>query len=726
MGKKAIAIALTPEERESLETQARCRTVQAQTVCRARILLLKADGESVDAIADKVGVNRCSVMLCLKKFKEGGIENALADAPGRGRKAEITDDDKAWIISIASQLPVDFGYSAEFWPISLLTTHINNAAKKAGKERLSTISQSRVKTILNKADIKYKKSEIDMETVGIFRALVDVIAETFQWSTGKPLKRETVFDWFYKIASYAKRKYVDQDSEEHVDQDSEKDVDNGGGEFSTQERCEMQADYFPQKSKILFTALLQNKMYFDDSVLNYADDTDDTDDKGLGKLIEAYDTDRCDFFRKLSERLNKVNSYGEYKKHQLDMNSVKLYDSKILEGVQCYLNQERYDYKVTECIYFISFVALFKRLPSNYSFIINYNKQLNEYIKNVVRSFGPNSPEGYTEMLALAEKENIFAAYELGNLYYYSLLGTKRQNIEEALKYYIKSAGLDKKGNVQQEKCNPAALFEIAFIFYNHFRILKTTIVEIDEATKVLQIDEPIKVQIGEYTGSKRKDLEKAAIRLLKKAVSLNWCPSAMNMLGVISAEFSDERRKEEGLEEPRYYYSRANKSGYSYAANNLAYLERDEVFSDSEYKEHVNQFYKYLKESADHYEAWACKTLGRFLYTGILFSKDSKKHMEDLLPKDFKNRFEAKMEGLKYLDMGSKGKNSTSALWCMVYKLVYYERKCKQEKEIDSLLRTIMSCKDEKIISFLEENSKNLTQSTRNKIIKLKKKARD
>lgn len=58
----------------------RARTIQAQTVTRARILLLRADAISIDSIADKVYLNRCSVMLCLKKFKEGGIENALFDA----------------------------------------------------------------------------------------------------------------------------------------------------------------------------------------------------------------------------------------------------------------------------------------------------------------------------------------------------------------------------------------------------------------------------------------------------------------------------------------------------------------------------------------------------------------------------------------------------------------------------------------------------------------------
>ena len=157
MGRKASTIILSPEDRSYLEMQTRARTIQAQTVCRAKILLLKADGFSIDAIADKVDMNRKSVMLCIKKYTEGGIENALFDAPGRGRNAEITDDEKAWIINIACQKPVDLGYSAEVWTRALLTKHINRFAEEAGHTRLSTISQSKVRTILEEAEIKPNK-----------------------------------------------------------------------------------------------------------------------------------------------------------------------------------------------------------------------------------------------------------------------------------------------------------------------------------------------------------------------------------------------------------------------------------------------------------------------------------------------------------------------------------------------------------------------------------------
>ena len=154
MGRKASSITLTAEDRNYLETQTRARTIQAQTVNRARILLLKADGCSIDDIADKVGINRKSVMLCLKKYADGGVENALFDAPGRGRNAEITDEEKAWIINIACQKPKDLGYSAETWTYARLTSHINKSAEAAGFIRLSTIHKSTVHNILDDAEIK--------------------------------------------------------------------------------------------------------------------------------------------------------------------------------------------------------------------------------------------------------------------------------------------------------------------------------------------------------------------------------------------------------------------------------------------------------------------------------------------------------------------------------------------------------------------------------------------
>jgi len=159
MGRKPTVISISEEDKNYLKMLTRIRTIQAQTVTRARILLMRSEGTSFDVISDKLDINRKSAMLCEKKYREGGVENALYDAPGRGRNAEITDEEKAWIINIACQKPVDLGYAAETWTRALLTKHINQYAEQAGYIRLSTISQSKVRTILEEADIKPHKIE---------------------------------------------------------------------------------------------------------------------------------------------------------------------------------------------------------------------------------------------------------------------------------------------------------------------------------------------------------------------------------------------------------------------------------------------------------------------------------------------------------------------------------------------------------------------------------------
>ena len=151
---KTQPLKLSDDDRAYLESVTRARTMQAQTVSRAKILLLKADGESVDAIADKLDLNRNSVLLCLRKHKEGGVENALTDAPGRGRNSEISDDEKAWVIDVACCKPTDFGYAAETWTHAKLTKHVQETAESAGYTRLSTISKASIQRILEEADIK--------------------------------------------------------------------------------------------------------------------------------------------------------------------------------------------------------------------------------------------------------------------------------------------------------------------------------------------------------------------------------------------------------------------------------------------------------------------------------------------------------------------------------------------------------------------------------------------
>ena len=151
---KAKPLKITEEDKKELESIVRKRTIEYQTAVRAKIILLKAAGEKTDKIAEKTDLNRNSVMLCIKKYKEGGIKKALYDEERQGRNPEITDEEKSIIIDTACKKPKEFGYSAEIWTYSKLTSHINTSAKELGYKRLETISKTSIKRILDASDIK--------------------------------------------------------------------------------------------------------------------------------------------------------------------------------------------------------------------------------------------------------------------------------------------------------------------------------------------------------------------------------------------------------------------------------------------------------------------------------------------------------------------------------------------------------------------------------------------
>ena len=151
------AVALGAEDREMLERLARMRTAQAQTVTRARILLLRDSGETLVSIAERVGLAVNSVRLCVTKYLEGGVERALSDGARSGRPREIDDADRAFVVDLACQRPADLGYAAELWTNDLLTAHVRKVAEAAGHPRLATVATGSVHNILADAQIKPHK-----------------------------------------------------------------------------------------------------------------------------------------------------------------------------------------------------------------------------------------------------------------------------------------------------------------------------------------------------------------------------------------------------------------------------------------------------------------------------------------------------------------------------------------------------------------------------------------
>ena len=150
-------VALGEKDREMLERLARMRTAQAQTVTRARILLLRDSGETLVSIAERVGLAADGVRLCVTKYLEGGVERALSDGARSGRPREIDDADRAFVVDLACQRPADLGYAAELWTNDLLTAHVRKVAEAAGHPRLATVATGSVHNILADAQIKPHK-----------------------------------------------------------------------------------------------------------------------------------------------------------------------------------------------------------------------------------------------------------------------------------------------------------------------------------------------------------------------------------------------------------------------------------------------------------------------------------------------------------------------------------------------------------------------------------------
>src|SRR5215510_15601826 len=83
--KTALTIRLTPADQQTLLAWQRSHLIPAGRARRGRMLLLLAEGQSITAIADTMGISRRCVYKWAKRFLDLGLEG-LSDKPGRGWK----------------------------------------------------------------------------------------------------------------------------------------------------------------------------------------------------------------------------------------------------------------------------------------------------------------------------------------------------------------------------------------------------------------------------------------------------------------------------------------------------------------------------------------------------------------------------------------------------------------------------------------------------------------
>ena len=84
------ALPMTTEQRATLEHWIRAGTTAQRVVLRSRIVLLAADGLPSKHIAERLATSQDTVRLWRRRFASGGAAALPRDAPGRGRKRQIT------------------------------------------------------------------------------------------------------------------------------------------------------------------------------------------------------------------------------------------------------------------------------------------------------------------------------------------------------------------------------------------------------------------------------------------------------------------------------------------------------------------------------------------------------------------------------------------------------------------------------------------------------------
>src|SRR5215831_6775110 len=155
--KRRKPLSFTPDEMERLIRLRRSRSEERRRVLRASILLDSEGGLSDQAVADKNGVNRNTVVLCISKCLQFGLEAALADFQRPGKPAQLSDAAKAWVLYLACQKPKDLGYSYELWTYQLLTEHIRQQCLSAGYPSLQKLSRSKLHYLLTQAELRPHK-----------------------------------------------------------------------------------------------------------------------------------------------------------------------------------------------------------------------------------------------------------------------------------------------------------------------------------------------------------------------------------------------------------------------------------------------------------------------------------------------------------------------------------------------------------------------------------------
>ena len=207
-----------------------------------------------------------------------------------------------------------------------------------------------------------------------------------------------------------------------------------------------------------------------------------------------------------------------------------------------------------ECIIeLISYCVLENTQPlytQNINIIFN-EEELKEYMK--IKLY-----EGVSyinSLIILSKKNNMYACAELGSLEFSGLIDGKK-NYYKSYNYY----------KIAADKDHPKGCYMVAYLILNK---------KVKESFEVMWKYLLKSVDLGSAAG----------YNTLGRCYQLGVTP-----------------QKETNIEKAKYYYTLSSELGYTFAFNNLGYLQKDE-----------EEAIKYYKTSADMGNSWACNKVGEY-----------------------------------------------------------------------------------------------------------------
>src|SRR4029453_5133530 len=103
--RKRSPLQFSEQDMLRLESIRTSRTEEKRRTLRAAFLLDSLSGKSDEAIARHHHVSRSTVVLCLQKFLQFGLDAALGELPRSGKPRRLPDDAIAWGQRSACQKP---------------------------------------------------------------------------------------------------------------------------------------------------------------------------------------------------------------------------------------------------------------------------------------------------------------------------------------------------------------------------------------------------------------------------------------------------------------------------------------------------------------------------------------------------------------------------------------------------------------------------------------------